>query len=210
MTEAHEAPTPRALEADPDIQLMLRARDGDTEAFGQLYSKYSRTAFVFAQGMIRNRSRAEELVHDAFMHIYKARARYTPRARFSTYLYRVMLNSCLNERRRRDLEHTVPEDGRPVADDSVPSAEAHVTGRDTLRKVQSVLKELPANQRNALLLARCEGLDYREVAEQLGVSQYAVKSLVFRATRTLRERCNPAETVAGASSVPLESEDMAA
>ncbi|MGH7899989.1 MAG: RNA polymerase sigma factor [Candidatus Binatia bacterium] len=175
-------------DTDPDIQLMLQAKDGDTAAFGELFTKHSKGLVAFVYGVIHNRWRAEELVQDAFLQIYRARDRYQPRARFSTYLYRVVMNNCLNEIRRLQYGKTIPEDELPpMADESVPGPEHYVTGCELASRMQSILKDLPPNQRAALLLSRVEGFDYREVAQCLGVSEYAVKSLVFRATRSLRD-----------------------
>ncbi len=175
-------------EYDSDIQLMLQTKNGDPAAFSELFERYAKRLVGFAYGIIHNRWRAEELVQDAFLQIYRARDRYYPKARFSTYLYRVVTNNCLNEIRRRDHEKSVPEDSRPLAADTAPGPEHLVMDREIVTKVGKVLfEELPAKQRAALLLSRVDGLDHREVATCLGVSEYSVKSLVFRATRTLRD-----------------------
>jgi RNA polymerase sigma-70 factor (ECF subfamily) len=188
MMRARQAANTFNADTDPDIQLMLQAKDGDSVAFGELFTKHSKGLVAFVYGVIHNRWRAEELVQDAFLQIYRARDRYQPRARFSTYLYRVVMNNCLNEIRRLQYGKTVSEDDLPpMADDSVPGPEHYVTGCEMASRMQAILKQLPPNQRAALLLSRVEGFDYREVAQCLGVSEYAVKSLVFRATRSLRD-----------------------
>jgi RNA polymerase sigma-70 factor, ECF subfamily len=188
MRAKQAAENPFQPDTDPDIQLMLQTKNGDSTAFGELFTKHSKGLVAFVYGVIHNRWRAEELVQDAFLQIYRARDRYQPRARFSTYLYRVVMNNCLNEIRRLQYGKTVPEDELPpMADDSEPGPEHYVTGCEMASRMQAILKQLPPNQRAALLLSRVEGFDYREVAQCLGVSEYAVKSLVFRATRSLRD-----------------------
>jgi len=170
-----------------DVELMLRAKAGDDAAFSELFERYSNRLVSFAYRIVRDRWRAEELVQDAFLQIYRARERYSPCARFSTYIYRVVTNNCLNEIRRQDHEKTVPGETRPLADETTRGPDSVVMDRQIVTRIADMVRELPFKQRAALLLSRVEGFDHRAVASCLGVSEFAVKSLVFRATRTLRE-----------------------
>jgi RNA polymerase sigma-70 factor (ECF subfamily) len=182
--------------SDPDVQLMQKVRKGDQAAYRELFAKYSQAVVNFANRFVPNRSRAEELAQDAFLQIFRARARYEPRARFTTYLYRVVTNLCLNELRRFDYQgKTEPLEGNPneegesireIADDRIAAAEDQLAGTETGGRIRDVLDTLPPNQRAALLLSRVEGLSYLEVAESLETTESAVKSLIFRATQTLR------------------------
>jgi RNA polymerase sigma-70 factor, ECF subfamily len=183
-------------ESDPDVELMQRVRDGDSAAFRDLFSKYGNSLVNFAYRFVGNRDRAEELAQDAFLQIYRARARYEPRARFTTYLYRVATNLCLNELRRFEYQGKIdPLDGsgedseessRELPDERLPAIEEHLAGQEAARRIEMVLDALPPNQKSALLLSRVEGFSYQEVAECLETSESAVKSLIFRATQTLR------------------------
>jgi len=176
---------------------MERVRGGDSLAFHELFAKHGEALVNFAYRFVGRRDRAEELAQDAFLQIYRARARYQPKARFTTYLYRVATNLCLNELRRFEYQgKTEPLEGHPsrdeepvreLADDRVPAAEEVVAGVETGSRIKKVLDKLPPNQRVALLLSRVEGLSYEEVAECLETTESAVKSLIFRATQTLRE-----------------------
>ena len=172
---------------DTDVELMLRTKAGDDAAFSELFTRYSNRLVSFAYRIVRDRWRAEELVQDAFLQIYRARERYSACARFSTYIYRVVTNNCLNEIRRQDHEKTVPGETRLLADETTRGPDSVVTDRQIVTRIADIVRELPFKQRAALLLSRVEGFDHREVASCLGVSEFAVKSLVFRATRTLRE-----------------------
>jgi RNA polymerase sigma-70 factor, ECF subfamily len=172
---------------DLDIELMMRAKEGDDDAFSELFERYAKRLVSFAHRIVRDRGRAEELVQDGFLQIYRVRDRYSPCARFSTYIYRVVTNNCLNELRRLGHQKTAPEETRPLADATTQGPEHGVIERQILKRVADLILELPLKQRAALLLSRCEGLDHREVASCLGVSDFAVKSLVFRATSTLRD-----------------------
>lgn len=173
---------------DCDVELMLRTKAGDDAAFSELFERYSRRLVSFAYRIVRDRWRAEDLVQDAFLQIYRARDRYTPCARFSTYIYRVVTNNCLNEVRRQDREKDIPDETKAVlADDTTRQPDQLAMDRQIVARIGTIVGDLPLNQRVALLLSRVEGLDHREVASCLGISEMAVKSLVFRVTRTLRE-----------------------
>ncbi|MGH7899153.1 MAG: RNA polymerase sigma factor [Candidatus Binatia bacterium] len=189
--------TDLAGEPDPDAQMMLRVRDGDAAAFNELFSKHSPRVVSFVYRFVGSRERAEEITQDAFLQIYGARERYEARARFTTYLYRVAMNLCLNETRRTSHSgHPVPFEGRFSRDGGVepePRAEKYVAdiedlmaARETASRIEAVLKKLPAKQKSAFLLARVQGCSYADVADTLEMSENAVKSLVFRATQTLR------------------------
>ncbi len=183
--------------SDPDVQLMLRVRSGDAEAFRELFEKHQRAIVNFAYHFVGNRPRAEEIAQDVFLQIHRAAGRYEPQAKFTTWLYRIATNACLNEVRRpehrhprRPLEHQ-PDDERKraeiaFADPTAIPGDSALAGRQLEAKIREVLADLPPNQRAALLMSRVEGLSYLEVAEALETSESAVKSLVFRATATMR------------------------
>ena len=188
-----------AWRTDPDVELMGRVRDGDSTAFRELFARHSKGVVNFAFRFVRNRDRAEELAQDVFLQIYRARKRYEAKAKFQTYLYRVATNLCLNELRRFDYKSRLePLEGNPLgdesegsrelADGSLVSAEDRVAGRQLQARMEKVLNSLPDHQKSALLLSRLEGFTYQQVADCLDTSESAVKSLIFRATGTLRRR----------------------
>jgi RNA polymerase sigma-70 factor (ECF subfamily) len=183
--------------ADPDVQLMLRVRAGDADAFCDLYHRHRKGLIHHAYRFVGDFARAEDLVQEAFLQVYRARARYEPRARFGTYLYRVMTNICLNDRRqarkrtesladtRDDRREASTTDRRSV--DMSDSPEEHLVGIEVAERLRSAMQRIYPNQAAALEMSRIQGLSYREVADSLDTSVSAVKSLVFRATRILRQ-----------------------
>jgi len=193
-----EVSEPLNTRADPDVQLMLAVQQGDQAAYQRLFEKHVAGVIGFAMQFVGNRARAEELAQDVFLQIYRTRAHYAPRARFKTWLYRMVTNACLSELRRP--EHRVrmqPLDPPPGENMDEPSASADIPSRsgeemaldrDTVNRLRVAVAELPAQQRAALLLARVNGLSYDEVAASLSCSVSAVKSLIHRATVTLREQ----------------------
>jgi len=184
--------------SDPDVQLMLRVREGDADAFRELFEKHKRAIVNFAYHFIGNRQRAEEIAQDVFLQIYRAAVRYEPTAKFTTWLYRIATNACLNEVRRpehrhpkRPLEHQQDDDRKRAEiafpDPTAVPGDSALAGRELEAKIHEVLEDLPPNQRAALLMSRVDGLSYLEVADALDTTESAVKSLVFRATATMRK-----------------------
>jgi RNA polymerase sigma-70 factor (ECF subfamily) len=183
---------------DPDVQLMLRFQKGDMEAFQQLFNKYSSSVVNFAFRFVGSRERAEELAQEVFLQVYRWQERYEPRAKFSTWLFKIANNHCLNEVRKGEykvshesLDSQRNSEGeereRDLPDTNPRKGDDILAAKQTADKIQTILSRLPESQRSALMLSRLEGLSYQEVAEVLGTTEKAVKSLVFRATQSLRE-----------------------
>jgi RNA polymerase sigma-70 factor (ECF subfamily) len=182
---------------DPDVQLMLAVQRDDRGAFERLFQKYARQLVGFARQFVGSQARAEELVQDVFLQVFRTRGSYVPRARFSTWLYRIATNVCLSEVRRGEYHGRMvpldpPSDAKdpPVErpDPESRSGEDLLLSNEAVDKISRALSGLPPQQRAALLLARLEGFSYDQVAESLNCSVSAVKSLIHRATLTLRER----------------------
>jgi RNA polymerase sigma-70 factor, ECF subfamily len=191
-----EATEIRDWSRDPGVVAMERLRDGDLDAFAELFGKYREMVIRFAYGYLRSEDRAEDVAQNTFLRLFLARERYEPRARFTTYLFRIAANLCLNEIRSRGASPIVDapssagaesvafEDLWPDSESFEPSE--RLARREVADEVAKVLERLPSNQRRALLWARRDGLSYEEVAERLEHSRSAVKSLIFRAGATLR------------------------
>ncbi|MGD0950266.1 MAG: RNA polymerase sigma factor [Candidatus Binatia bacterium] len=194
----NETSTRLNAQADPDVQLMLAVQQGDQAAYHRLFEKHVAGVIGFAMQFVGNRARAEELAQDVFLQVYRTRLRYTPRARFKTWLYRMVTNACLSELRRPEHRvHVQPLDppSREEIDEAAASSEVRSRSgeeisldREAVDRLRAAVAELPAQQRAALLLARVNGLSYDEVAASLSCSVSAVKSLIHRATVTLREQ----------------------
>jgi RNA polymerase sigma-70 factor (ECF subfamily) len=176
---------------DEDVRLMLAVRAGDGEAFDALFRRWSAPLLRYLNRMVRDVAAAEELVQEVFLRVHRSRERYSPDARFSTWLYRIATNLALNELRcprHRALHQSADAEGaEPIRDEGVaPDEVAHA--RQLGERVEAELEQLPEKQRAALWLAAVEGLSYAEVAEALDVSEKAVKALVHRARTTLAAR----------------------
>jgi RNA polymerase sigma-70 factor (ECF subfamily) len=181
-----------------DLELMLRIRDGDAASFEVLLVRYRVPLVSFLHRMVRDQALAEDLAQEVFLRVYKARDRYQPDARFTTWLYRIATNLALNAiRDRKDkVSETVggESDGEPALErfvDPEPTVEQRLIERDRERLIRQAVESLPENQRVAVILHKYQEVDYRQIAGVLSVSESAVKSLLFRAYETLRLRLAP-------------------
>ena len=172
---------------DEDVRLMLAFRDGDDAAFDALFERWAGKLLRFLERMVRDAAVAEELVQETFLRVHRARARYAPDAKFSTWLYTIASNVARNELRRpfRRAPHDSTDaerEGAPlelVAEDS--PVDEIVNARREGAEVEAALAHLPERQRAALWLAAVDGLSYAEVAKALETSESSVKALVHRA-----------------------------
>jgi len=176
---------------DPDAALMLAFQRGDQAAFRALYERHARAMVGYCHRFVKDAPRAEELAQDVFVKLYRSAHRYSPSARFKTFLYRVATNHCLNELRRGEYAARPASPGAPGGAEApdldalpsgAPSPQQALEAARLADAVAALLEGLPEKQRVALVLCRFEGLSYEEIAETLETTVSAVKSLVHRAT----------------------------
>ena len=173
---------------DPDVELMLAFREGDEAAFDQLFRRWAGPLLRYLERMLGDSAMAEELVQEAFFRVHRARNRYEPRARFSTWLYRIATNLALNELKRPRRRHVHEEEGQVVLRGTGPQVDEEVATRRLGARVESELEKLPERQRMALWLSAAEGHSYAEVASILDTTEKSVKALVHRARVALVSR----------------------
>lgn len=188
---------------DPDVQRMLRVRDGDDAAFAELVEAYQDRLIGIFSHVMRERDAAEDLAQEVFLRVYRARHRYQPTAKFATWLFRIASNLASNRRRslsrRREVNLKTSESGplghRPEA---VQAAEksALMPGRQFDRQemrevVRNALESLNDRQKMAVLLNKFEHMSYVDIAAAMDLSVPAVKSLLTRARENLRVQLEP-------------------
>jgi RNA polymerase sigma-70 factor (ECF subfamily) len=189
------------VQPDPDAVLMLRVKRGDRAAYAGLVEKYKQPVMNFVYRSLRDETEAEDLAQNVFLQVYKSRRRYKQTAKFSTWLFTIARNLCLNEIRRRSrhpaesLEETHAENEdqpqRQYEDKKVFLPTENVLHGELAKKIEEALTELPENQRTAILLCRQDELSYEEIAEILDCSLSATKSLIHRGRETLKEKLKP-------------------
>jgi RNA polymerase sigma-70 factor, ECF subfamily len=185
------------MQTDPDIQLMLCFRDGDQNAFRALFDKYKKPVINYCYRYCGHPAVAEELAQETFLRVYKASARYRPKARFSTWLFKIATNVCLNEIRKpvyrariESMDQASHEDRdllREMAmepEQSMP--DALLEARQDQILIRRAMGRLPEAQRAAMLLRATEGFSYQEIGRQLNRSENHVKTLIHRGRQRLR------------------------
>jgi RNA polymerase sigma-70 factor (ECF subfamily) len=195
------------LEArDPDVKLMLQVRDDVPGAFAVLVERYQHRLVGVLVHLIGRVEEAEDLTQDVFLRIYRARKGYRPKAKFSTWLFTIANNLASNHLRGKGRSPVArglgdatgfasgsqalrPAEERAVSREGTPSAQLRkVELSDVVREALDVLGE---DQKVAVLLNKFEDMSYSEIAEVMGRSEAAVKSLLARARTHLREQLEP-------------------
>jgi RNA polymerase sigma-70 factor (ECF subfamily) len=180
---------------DPDALLMAQVCRGDELSFELLLARHRTTVVNHLFRLVHDRAIAEDLAQDVFMRVYRSRNRYQAHAKFTTWLFRITTNVALNWRRdtRREAVHlrldaSAPETRRIEPPDRAPGPDQNLIALDRAREIRAVIETLPAKQLAAVLMHKYQGMDYTQIADILGCSLPALKSLLFRAYATLRRR----------------------
>jgi RNA polymerase sigma-70 factor (ECF subfamily) len=188
-------------ELDPDATLMLRVKQGESGAFAELVDKYKQPVMNLAYRMLRDITEAEDLAQNVFVQVHKSAHRYEVASKFSTWLFTIARNLCLNEIRRRsrhpadslDAAQSEHEDQPPhqFEDKAAFSPPDSLLQGELEQKIEEALAGLPENQRTAILLCRQDELSYEDIAQVLGCSLSATKSLIHRGRETLKLKLKP-------------------
>jgi RNA polymerase sigma-70 factor (ECF subfamily) len=182
---------------DPDIRLMLRVREDQPGAFEELVELYQHRLVAVMNHLVGNASEAEDLAQEAFLRVYRARKKYRPRSKFSTWLFTIANNLALNALRARQRKPVVPlpaQESVPLgprpAEQIVPDRGSgpmqRIQRQELAALVRQALEGLNERQRMAVVLNKFEDMNYAEIAEVMGLTTKAVKSLLSRARMNLR------------------------
>jgi RNA polymerase sigma-70 factor (ECF subfamily) len=186
---------------DPDVRLMLQVRDEVPGAFEVLVGRYQHRLVGVLAHLVGSVEEAEDLTQEVFLRIYRGRKGYRPRAKFSTWLFTIANNVAINHLQRKRRKPTVPFTGASgsqgflkaqevlPAPDGTPSAQ--VRQAELADIVQAAVEALDEDQKFAVLLNKFEDMSYAEIADVMGRSEPAVKSLLARARTNLRARLEP-------------------
>jgi RNA polymerase sigma factor (sigma-70 family) len=175
-------------ETASDAAVIERVLNGDVEAFAILVDRYRDEFAGYAKYMTGSLDDAADIIQDSWVRAYKSLRRCTDRANFKGWLFRIVSNQCkthLARRKRRGTESLSDQaDDLPAADD----ASGHVEAEDLRRRVHGALRELPTDQREALILMYVEGLSLSEMARLLNISAPALKMRLLRGRSALRSK----------------------
>jgi RNA polymerase sigma-70 factor (ECF subfamily) len=190
----------RAAHTDPsDEQLMLAYRAGDARAFRTLTVRHSDRLYGFILRQVRLPETARDLVQDTFARVVKNAASFRPDARFTTWIFTIARNLCVDAQRRQKHRNTVALDA-PVRRDEAQGAtliefigddqqgqDHRVHDQRFSKALNGALNALPPEQRDVFLMRELDGLKFREIAEIVGVPENTVKSRMRYALDALRQ-----------------------
>src|SRR5215212_1244496 len=171
-----------------DRRIAAACAAGDTKIFEELYRRFGDRMKSIAWNHLGNAADAEDAVQETFLKIHRAASTYSGEASFSTWAYRILVNTCydvLRKRRRRIDEAPLEDDEGIVVERSAPNVDD--TKRMTLRKL---LDELPEQRRTVFSLFEIEGLSHAEIGEILGISEGNSKWILFSTKKELQEKWN--------------------
>jgi RNA polymerase sigma-70 factor (ECF subfamily) len=180
--------TPEATERDLELIRLVAA--GDERAFEELVVKHQHSVFNTIHRYVGDRAAADDIAQEVFVVVWNKAGLFKGRSSFSTWLYRVVVNQCLQYRRKRrsrpvtmsldDIDGDLPPESLQIEVDHVQA--------ERVAAVRRALAELPDRQRIALILEHFEGRTYREIAEMMETSVSSVESLIFRAKSSLSSK----------------------
>ena len=176
---------------------MSRSGRGDRHTFEILVRRHQRSVLNFIYRFIGDRIEAEDLAQEVFLRAWQSAAAYKPTAKFTTWIYRIAANLCINKQKSdrikklfiipfsRQEEKGSLNESYSEHPEKASSPEDLLLVAERKRQILNVLQQLPANQRMALILKRYDGLSYKEISKIMGRSVSAVDSLMVRAKRNL-------------------------
>ena len=193
-----------------DEQLMVRYQRGDRAAFTTLVRRHQTPLYSFAFRQLRLQSAAEDVVQEAFMRVVQHAASFQHEARFTTWLYQITRNLCIDAMRKRALrKHASLDENRQGEDGDGPtlgeqtadvraSVEREATGTELKERIAKAVDLLPDDQREVFLLREVANLPFKEIAEITEVPENTVKSRMRYALERLQQALSEYEEYARA------------
>ena len=172
-------------------QLIYLASSGDTRAFETLMTQHEGRMYAVALRMCSNREDAQDCVQEAMIRAYRSMDSFKGQASFSTWIYRVTMNACLDELRRRkaryasSLDNMIEGGWSPADDRETPEQQA--VSSEKKRALEKAIKELPDDMRAAIVLRDVQGFSYDQIASILKANVGTIKSRISRGREKLRE-----------------------
>jgi RNA polymerase sigma-70 factor (ECF subfamily) len=178
-------------ELPSDTELMARLGRGDRAALGTLAERYQSRVLALAYRLLGDWHRAEDVSQETFLRLGQAAGKYEPRAKFTTWLYRIVHNLSMDQQRKTRNAPVSLEDAQSEGAAAAAAQDSPAQMRELAEAVRTAIGELSERQRRVIILHRYEGLSHEEICEVTGWSQLAVESLLVRAYENLRKKLTP-------------------
>lgn len=170
-----------------EAELILKCQQGDQSAFRELVEKYQDSVINTCYRFLMNREEAEEVAQEIFLKVYLSFGSYQPKTKLSTWLFKIVVNSCLNKLRDKKKSSTFQlEENLSASPEDQP--DRSLEKEELKRLVRDAINSLPENQRAVIMLNKYEGFSYQDVAKILDCSVSAVESRLFRAKESLKKK----------------------
>jgi RNA polymerase sigma-70 factor (ECF subfamily) len=195
LSASDESAAPAASSRDESREDVLACQRGEREAFDRLVQRHQRDVYRLCYRYVNNHHDANDLAQDVFLKAYRAISGFRGQSSFSTWLYRIAVNTCLNFRSARRSETEELPEGLP---DRAPLAADRLESEERSRVVRRAVAALPEKQRATLILKVYHELTHEEVAGILGSSVGTVKANLFHALANLKKQLNQLGVVADA------------
>ena len=169
-----------------DIKLMRAIARGNTSELGQLYLRHKDRTVALAYRILGQWNRAEDISQEAFLRVYMAAGRYRPEAEFTTWLYKIVVNLCIDEKRRIQRSDSLAQTYEYIRAGTKSSLNDNEKV-EIVGVVHKAIQKLNRRQRIVVILHKLEGLSHAEISNRTGWSQSSIESLLVRAYRKLRK-----------------------
>ena len=176
--------------ASEEASWVARAKAGDQAAFGELFARYERRIYAFVYRMMGNPDDAFDLTQETFLKAYRALDKTDAELNVNAWLHRIASNACMDVLRRRQRLRWLPWEGAKhdrASSQREDDPEDTLLGDETQRSVARVLQAMSTRNRQAMILREYEGLSCEDIGEIMGVSRFAVKSILFRGREEFRK-----------------------
>lgn len=179
-----------------DLDLVTRSQAGDTSAFNELVTRYRNRAYAMIYNMVRNEQDAWDLAQDGFLKAWKSISRFRGQSSFYTWLYRILMNVTIDAMRRKQIEGGTEFDDQIGLQNIAPGAATapksemepadRMTDKEIRQRIDEAIAKLSPEHRTAIVMREIDGLEYTEIAEQMGCSLGTVMSRLFYARKKLQ------------------------
>lgn len=187
----------RSDEQPSDEELLRRFNEGDADGFERLMLRYERPLYNFILRSVHRRERADELLQDVFMKVLQRSGEFKGNSKFSTWLYTIARNLCIDDSRKMvfrrhkslDAPSRSDEDGPSLLDRTAASelgADRQAIAKDLQARISSAVEELPEEQREVFLMRQVQGMAFKDIADVIGVPENTVKSRMRYALERLQ------------------------